>query len=88
MKMLIFYRPNSEHARPTEEFIRDFQRQHHVDAKIQTMNIDTREGAATATLYDIVQYPGILVARDDGSAIKLWQGAPLPLMDEVASYLR
>lgn len=88
MKLLIFYRPNSEHARPTEEFIQEFQRVHRVEAKIVIMNIDTREGSANASLYDVVQYPAILATLDDGTAIKLWQGAPFPLMDEVAGYLR
>jgi 3-deoxy-D-manno-octulosonic acid (KDO) 8-phosphate synthase len=50
------------------------------------MSIDTREGSATATLYDVVQYPAILVLQTDGYVQKIWQGEQLPLMDEVASY--
>jgi hypothetical protein len=38
-------------------------------------------------LYDIVTQPSILVTNDDGSYIKHWEGANLPLQDEVAGYV-
>lgn len=85
MKVLILYRPDSEHARLVEEFIREY-RQRHVSDQLEVLNIDTREGGATATLYDIMQYPAILVVQVDGNVQKVWQGDSLPLMDEVASY--
>jgi len=87
MKLLILYRPNSEHGRIIEDFIREYQAQHQARA-LEVLNIDSREGIATATLYDVVQYPAILVLRTDGYPQKIWQGEQLPLMDEVASYLR
>jgi hypothetical protein len=87
MKVLILYRPNSEHARLIEEFIRDYQARHHTE-HLEVLNIDTREGSATATLYDIMQYPAILVIQGDGGVQKVWQGERLPLMDEVAVYAR
>ena len=85
MKILVLYRPNSEHGRVIEEFIRDYQRRHQAD-HMEALSLDTREGSATATLYDIVQYPAILVMQNDGSVQKVWQGETLPLMDEVAAY--
>jgi hypothetical protein len=39
-----------------------------------------------ASLYDVVQYPSIMVVRDDGGIVRAWQGDVLPLMNEVASY--
>lgn len=85
MKILVLYRPNSEHSRHIEEFIHNYQAVH--DARhLEVVNLDTREGAATATLYDIMQYPAIMVVQNDGYVQKLWQGSDLPLMDEVASY--
>lgn len=84
--MLILYRPASEHARKIEEFIHDYQARHEA-GKIEVINIDSRDGIATASLYGIVQYPAILVTQTDGSVQKLWEG-DLPLMDEVASYAR
>jgi hypothetical protein len=87
MKVLILYRPNSEHARLIEEFIHDYQARHQPD-HLEVLNIDTREGSATASLYDIMQYPAILVMQNDGGVQKVWQGEQLPLMDEVAVYAR
>lgn len=87
MKLLILYRPNSEHGRLTEEFIHDYQTKHQAD-RLEALNIDTREGSAMATLYDVVQYPAILVLQEDGSIQRSWEGETLPLMDEVAAYAR
>lgn len=85
MRVLVLYRPNSEHGRQIEEFIRDYQRRRRED-RIEVLNVDTRDGSAMATLYDVVQYPAILVLQTDGYVQKVWQGDSLPLMDEVASY--
>lgn len=87
MKVLILYRPNSEHARLIEEFIHDYQARHQ-SGHLEVLNIDTREGSATAALYDVMQYPAILVIQGDGGVQKIWQGESLPLMDEVAVYAR
>ena len=87
MRLLILYRPNSEHARLTEEFIHRFQSSYNA-RDVEVQDVDSREGIATATLYDIVQYPAILALSTDGSPQRVWQGVELPLMDEVASYAR
>jgi len=86
VKLLVLYRPNSEHDTEVESFVRDFQRRYEVGKKIEMVSINTRDGAATASLYDIVAYPAILVLGNDGSLVNFWQGTPLPLMDEVAGY--
>jgi hypothetical protein len=87
MKVLILYRPKSEHGRMVEEFIHDFRRLH-TDEHVEVLDLDTREGSAMATLYDIVQYPAILVVQDNGYVQRSWEGDQLPLMAEVASYAR
>lgn len=87
MKVIVLYRPNSEHGRLVDEFIRDYQAQEG-DRKLEILNIDSRDGGALASLYDIVQYPAILVLQDNGYLHKFWQGSQLPLMNEVASYAR
>lgn len=86
MKAIILYRPNSEHARKVEEFLSIFGRLH-PGKETELISLDTREGSATAALYDIVQYPAVAAIQDNGSALKIWQGDQLPLMDEVAAYL-
>lgn len=84
--MLVFYRPDSEHARRTEEFLRDLERQHDISPKsIQIISIDSREGASMASLYDVISYPGIVVVDEMGGFVKSWSGE-LPLMDELLSY--
>lgn len=85
MKVVVLYRPQSEHARQVETFIRDFQARHD-SSKLQVVNIDSQEGSATAAIYEVMQYPAILAVRNDGSILKDWQGNALPLMDEVAYY--
>lgn len=86
--MLVLYRPNSEHGRVVESFIRDFRYQHEADVgKLDIVNIDTRDGVATASLYDVMECPAILVLSDDGQLIKSWAGGTLPLMNEVAGYI-
>ena len=88
MKILVLYRPDSEYGRLVETFIHDFKYQHEADAdKLEVMDIDSRDGTATASLYDIMQYPAVLVLRDDGSLVKSWTGEDLPLMDEIAGYV-
>jgi hypothetical protein len=84
MNILILYRPNSEHGRLIEEFVHEYRNRH--PDRLEVIDIDTREGIANATLYDIMQYPAILVVQDNGSVQKVWEGPQLPLMDEVASY--
>jgi hypothetical protein len=86
VKLLILYRPESEHSTDVEAFARDFQHQYDLGRKLELVSLNTRDGAATASLYDIMTYPAVLVLKDDGSVLSLWQGLPLPLMDEVAGY--
>jgi hypothetical protein len=85
MKLVILYRPASEHATAVQTFLRDFKYQHG-SSKVELVDADTREGIATASLYDLMNLPAILALRDDGSALQVWQGEMLPLMDEVAAY--
>jgi hypothetical protein len=87
MKVLVLYRPNSEHGRLVEEFIHDFQSRH-AEERLEILNIDSREGSAMASLYDIMQYPAVLVVQNDGSIQRSWEGETLPLMDEIAAYAR
>lgn len=85
MKAVILYHPNSEHGRTIESYARDF---HSRNGKtIDLLSLETREGAATASLYDIVRYPAVMVIDETSRLHKEWQGEELPLMDEVAGYL-
>lgn len=85
MKVVILYRPESEHGRLVEEFVREFKRRE-PSRQIDLVSLESKEGADKARLYDVVQYPAILALRDDGELLQFWQGQPLPLMNEVAAY--
>jgi hypothetical protein len=88
MKVIVLYRPRSEFARQVEEFVRGLQTQHGLDdRRLEVLDYDSREGAATASLYDVMTQPSILVIGDDGHFVKDWQGSSLPLMGDVAGYL-
>ena len=87
MKVLVLYRPNSEYARAIEEFVQGLQTRHGVDERhLQVLDYDSREGSSTASMYDIMGQPVILVTNDDGSYVKHWEGTDLPLQEEVAGY--
>lgn len=85
MKVVVLYRPDSEHGRAVEDFMRDYQMRYG-PTKFEVMNIDGREGGAMASLYDVQQYPAILAMREDGQLLHSWEGGEMPLMDEVAGY--
>ena len=87
MKVLVLYRPNSEFARQVEEFVQGLQVRHHIDERhLQILDYDSREGAATASMYDVYSQPVVLIIGDDGTYIKHWEGSALPMLSEVASY--
>lgn len=81
----MLYRPNSEHARRVEDFVRDFNR-NYVNYKLELQDLNTRDGAATASLYDVMRYPAVLALTNDGQLLKEWEGESLPLLSEVSYY--
>jgi len=87
MRLLVLYRPNSEHQSTIEAFVRDLERQHDLRNKIEMISIDTREGSDLAELYDVTDYPAILALGGDGSILNAWVGLPLPLMGDVAAQM-
>jgi hypothetical protein len=86
MKALLLYHPQSETARILEEFAHNFRQQH--GHEIELMSMETRDGAATASLYDVMRYPTLIVIKNDGQVQHMWETEQLPpLMNEVAGYL-
>lgn len=84
MKAVILYYPKSDHARAVESFARDFTRQ--AGRRLELVSLESRDGAATAALYDIVQYPAVIAMSNSGEALRIWQGPILPLMNELSYY--
>lgn len=85
MRVVIIYRDKSDHARPVLSFLRDLEYRY-PDRKVELIDIDTRDGMAMASLYDVTNYPCILVLSIEGSVLQFWQGQPLPMIDEVVSF--
>ena len=85
MKVVILYRPKSEHSRDVETFVHNLELGHDA-GELQVIDVDSREGTALASLYDIYEYPAILALDDRGSLIKGWEGSSLPLVNDVAFY--
>jgi hypothetical protein len=86
MVLVALYRKNSEQERPVIEFI-EMLRRRYPGKPVIKLDINTRAGAAEATLYGIVQYPALIVKSIDGHIQGMWEGQPLPLIDEVAGMM-
>jgi hypothetical protein len=86
MKVLVLYRPKSEHGRLIENFIVESRRRLD-EASLEVLDVDSRHGSELASLYDVMQYPAILVLANDGFVQKSWAGDNIPLLDEVMGYV-
>lgn len=84
MRVLVLYHPNSEQDGLTADFARDYER--FKGRKLERVSLETIEGADYARLYEIDQYPAFLAIADNGTMQRLWQGMPVPLMDELSYY--
>ncbi len=85
MKVLIFYRPNSEHSRLVEDFMHEFGRLY-PGTGLDVLSVDTVDGAREAELYDVVSYPTVIARSDEGATLQRWDSGQMPLMNEVAYY--
>ena len=86
MKLYVLYRKNSEQERSVINF-KEMMRRRYPDKDIEDVDLDTRDGAAKAATYGITKYPALLITAVDGRVQGMWEGEPLPLIDEVASYM-
>ena len=86
MKVIVLYHKQSDHIGIVEEFIRDYKRFKGKD--LELVSLETQQGADYANLYGITQYPAFLAIAEGGTMQRLWQGIPLPLMDELDYYTR
>ncbi|MBP7807448.1 hypothetical protein KA047_03050 [Candidatus Saccharibacteria bacterium] len=86
MRIVALYHPSSEWASSVETYARDIERSQGV--KLELVSLETRDGAAMASMYDILSYPAIMVIKEDGQMQQLWQGEQLPLMNEVVGFAR
>ena len=87
MKVLVLYKQRSEHRQIVEEFMRQFKSRN-PEVKLDSMDIDNREGYATANLYDVLRFPTVLALRNDGTVLQIWEGDDhIPQLDEIGAYV-
>lgn len=84
MRVLILYHERSEHGGLVADYVAEFKK--YKRKTIELISLETAEGDDLAVLYGITQYPAVLVTSDNGSMQRLWQGPPMPLMDELSYY--
>lgn len=84
MKVMVVYKPDSDHARLVSDWLRDFTRQ--TGKTLEEINPDTREGASICRTYDIVEYPTLVALDDSGGMQMMWRGTMLPTISEVSYY--
>lgn len=84
MKVIVVYKPDSEHARAVTDWLRDFSRQ--TGKILEEVNPDTKEGTQICRNYDIVEYPTIVAFDNNGVLQNMWRGATLPTISEVSYY--
>lgn len=84
MRVVLIYKDQTDYGRTVVDYLRDFKRQ--TGRELETMDPDTRDGAAFCRAYDIVEYPSILAVSDEGVLQQLWRGLPLPTISEVSYY--
>lgn len=82
----MLYRPGNEQAAVAEDYVGDYQHRH-PDRQIELLDADSRAGSQMAQLYGLVRYPALLVLRQDGAVLQVWQYEHLPLMDELDFYM-
>jgi hypothetical protein len=86
MKLLVLYQPKSEHARLMEEYLEDFRRLY-PQIDIEVLDAESVEGVNICQVYDILEYPALLVVNRDQALQNMWLGKMLPQKQEVVSYL-
>lgn len=84
MRLVILYHPKSEQEGPITDYARDYKRSRGRDFEL--ISLETQDGANLAKVHDVVRYPAILMLDDRGGMIRLWQGWPLPLMNDLDAY--
>lgn len=85
MRVSVVYRSNSEHERRVLEFERDFE--YRTGHSLELLDVNTRDGSAMASLYDIMSYPMVLAISNEGSILHSWQADNgMPLINEVSYY--
>lgn len=86
MRAVIVYHTERDYERDVIGYLKEFEYRTHDE--LQRIDPDTRDGDSFCRTYDVTEYPAILVLDNEGKVITMWQGMPLPLIDEVRFYVQ
>lgn len=70
MKVIILRKLNAETDTQLQGYLRDFEQR--TGKQIELMDADSKEGVELAQVYDILQFPAILVREDTGELVQAW----------------
>lgn len=86
MKLLVLYRPNSEHSLAIEKYCEDLKKEIY-GINLQLIDVDSAEGSERMNTYGIMSFPAFVATRDDGQVQNIWQSEHMPSKDELEAYL-
>ncbi|MDO9555625.1 MAG: thioredoxin family protein [Atribacterota bacterium] len=78
MKVKIFWQKNCPHCPEAKNLGRQLEK----EMEVQYFNVDTVDGLAEASYYDIASTPSIVVLDNNENEIKTWRGKT-PRLEEV-----
>ncbi|HXH26396.1 MAG TPA: hypothetical protein VNG90_00710 [Candidatus Acidoferrum sp.] len=86
MKVMMFYRPNTEDDLKVADYVREFL--FRTGKSLPIVDVDSREGIAMCETYDILYFPTILAVDDQGRELQRWNGEMMPQISEVSYYMQ
>ena len=78
MKIKIFWQKNCPHCPEAKNTGKQLEK----EAAVQYFDIDTFDGLAEASYYDIASTPSIIVLDNNDNEIKIWRGKT-PRLEEI-----
>lgn len=72
MKIMFFTKGDGPEVRDSQDLIDRIQAIK--DIEVETVDTETKDGAAISETYDVFATPSFVVVRDDGSVIDSWLG--------------
>ena len=84
MKLIVVNKQETEFPREVEDWAREYRSVTGRD--VEFVDPETIDGEIFVKTYDLMQYPAILVLRDNGIVSAAWTGLPLPQFDEISSH--
>lgn len=87
MKLVIIYRPKSDHARAVTDFVEMLKRRY-PSKEAELLSTESIAGSEMARMHGITRYPALILKTYEGRVASQWEGEPLPLVDEVGSQIQ